>query len=65
MFIRQLYNEIRSKNLIISNFPKIVNICASQQARLIIRIAFFCSKLIKGSDSDPMQYKHMKNGNEK
>ena len=40
---------------------------ASKEAKLIICIVFFFiefKQCLESSDSDPMQYKHMKNGKE-
>ena len=48
MFIdKQLQKEIRSGNLLIFNFANIGNVWASKEAKLIIHIAFFCSKFIQ------------------
>ena len=45
MFIdKQLQKEIRSRHLIIFNFANIGIVLASKEAKLIIHIAFFCSK---------------------
>ena len=44
---KQLQKEIRSGNLIIFNFANIGNVWASKEAKLIIRIAFFCSKFMR------------------
>ena len=62
-----LQKEKRPVNLIIFNFTNIGNVWASKEAKLIIRIAFFCSKFMRclELDSDPMQYKDMKDRNEK
>ena len=49
MFIdkkNNLQKEIRSGNLIILNFANIGNVWASKEAKLIICIAFFCSKFM-------------------
>ena len=44
---KQLYNEIRSENLITCNFAKMGNVWASYWAKLIICIALFCSKFVR------------------
>ena len=44
---KQLHSEIRSGNVIIFNFAKIGNFWASYGAKLIICIAFFCSKFMQ------------------
>ena len=47
MFIgKHLQKEIRSGNLIIFNFASIGNVWTSKEAKLIIRIAIFCSKFM-------------------
>ena len=43
---KQLQKEIRSGNLAIFNFANIVNVWALKETKLIIRIAFFCSKFM-------------------
>ena len=69
MFInkQQLQKEIRSGNLIIFNFTSIGNLWASKEAKLIIHIFFSVESLcsVESSDSDPMQYRHMKDANGK
>ena len=44
---KQLHNEIKSEILIRFNFAKIGNVWASYGAKLMTRIAFFCSKLMR------------------
>ena len=43
---KQLQKEIRLGNLVIFNFANIVNVWALKEAKLIIHIAFFCSKFM-------------------
>ena len=45
---KKWYKEIRSVNLIMFNSGKIGNVCASEEAKLVIRAAFVCSKFIRG-----------------
>ena len=62
---KQLQKEIRSGNLITFNFVNIGNVQESKEVNLIICIAFFCSKFMQClelADSNPMRYKHMKDG---
>ena len=43
---KQLQKEVRPVNLIIFNFANISNVWASKEVKLIIHIAFFCSKFL-------------------
>lgn len=69
MINKQLHKEIRLKNLVIFNSANMDNVWASKEEKLVTRTAFFCKKFIRCLEfrfwPDPMQYRHMKDGNEK